>query len=257
MRDFVKANYHAHTMRCQHAYGTEREFIEAAIKLGIEEFGFSDHIPCPYKDGFVSGIRMRMDQAEEYRDCIRRLAEEYKDQIRIYAGFEAEYIPRFFDEQMKMFDDLGFDYLIMGQHFLDLGEVDGAYTGAPTRDEAYFKSYVDTVIEGMKTGAFLYVAHPDILNYQGPERVYEEQMGRLCRAAREMHIPLEINVLGMDGNRQYPSGRFWSIASRVGNDAIYGLDAHAVEHIRAFGAYERCVKLAERNHLHILERLEV
>ena len=76
MVEFVKANYHAHTVRCQHAYGTEREFIEAAIDLGIEEFGFSDHIPCPYKDGFVSGIRMKMEQAEEYRDCIRRLEEE-------------------------------------------------------------------------------------------------------------------------------------------------------------------------------------
>ena len=66
MQDFLKANYHAHTFRCQHANGTEREYIEAAIDMGIETFGFSDHIPCPFQDGFVSNIRMTMDQAGEY-----------------------------------------------------------------------------------------------------------------------------------------------------------------------------------------------
>lgn len=257
MKDFLKANYHAHTTRCQHAYGTEREFIEEAIELGLKEFGFSDHIPCPYKNGFVSGIRMRMDQAEEYRDCIRRLQEEYKSQIKIYAGFEAEYVPRFFEEQKKMFDDLGFDYMIMGQHFLDLGEMDGDYTGASNADEQFFKAYVDTVIEGMRTGAFLYIAHPDIFNFQGDADIYEEQMNRLCKAAKEMNIPLEINILGMDGNRQYPCDRFWNIVGEVQNDVIYGLDAHALEHFRAFDAYGKCVQLAERHHLRIVNQLDI
>ncbi len=63
MTGFLKANYHTHTYRCQHAYGSEREYIEAAIRMGIAELGFSDHVPCPFKDGYVSGIRMTMEQA--------------------------------------------------------------------------------------------------------------------------------------------------------------------------------------------------
>ena len=66
MTGFLKANYHTHTYRCQHAYGSEREYIEAAIRMGIAELGFSDHVPCPFKDGYVSGIRMTMEQAPEY-----------------------------------------------------------------------------------------------------------------------------------------------------------------------------------------------
>lgn len=81
--DFLKANYHAHTWRCQHAYDTEREYIEAAISMGIEIFGFSDHVPCPYQDGYVSNIRMTMKQAPEYVETIRRLEAEYRDQIKI------------------------------------------------------------------------------------------------------------------------------------------------------------------------------
>ena len=93
MRDFLTANYHTHTVRCRHAYDPEREYIETAIKMGIKKLGFSDHIPCPFTDGYVSGIRMTMEQAPEYVSTIRTLAEEYKDDIKIFVGFEAEYIP--------------------------------------------------------------------------------------------------------------------------------------------------------------------
>ena len=73
MQDFIKANYHAHTWRCQHAYDTEREYIEAAIEMGIKEFGFSDHVPCPFRDGYVSGIRMTMEQADLLEEWLRKL----------------------------------------------------------------------------------------------------------------------------------------------------------------------------------------
>ena len=161
--DFLKANYHAHTWRCQHAYDTEREYIEAAISMGIEIFGFSDHVPCPYQDGYVSNIRMTMKQAPEYVETIRRLEAEYRDQIKIYAGFEAEYVPEFYEEQMRMFRNLGCDYMIMGQHFLG-SEEKGPYTGTETEDESRIRRYVDLVIEGMKTGSYAYLAHPDLMN---------------------------------------------------------------------------------------------
>lgn len=47
--EFLKANYHAHTWRCQHAYDTEREYIEAAISMGIEIFGFSIMCRAPIR----------------------------------------------------------------------------------------------------------------------------------------------------------------------------------------------------------------
>ena len=108
MTGFLKANYHTHTYRCQHAYGSEREYIEAAIRMGIAELGFSDHVPCPFKDGYVSGIRMTMEQAPEYVYAIRELGKEYASDIKLYVGFEAEYIPEFFKEQEKALipDDL-------------------------------------------------------------------------------------------------------------------------------------------------------
>ena len=49
------ANYHTHTWRCQHARGTEEEYVKAAIKQGFGVLGFSDHTPWPYESDFISG----------------------------------------------------------------------------------------------------------------------------------------------------------------------------------------------------------
>lgn len=253
--EFLKANYHAHTVRCKHAYNTEREYIEAAIDMGIETFGFSDHIPTPYKTGFVSGIRMGMNEAGEYVATVRKLAEEYRDRIRVLVGFEAEYIPEFYQEQMEMCKKLNCDYIIMGQHFLKSEEF-GPYMGSPTDDEARIRQYVDTVIEGMKTGSYCYLAHPDLIHFQGMDSVYEWEMTRLCKAMNEMDIPLEINILGMAAGKHYPADRFWKIAGETGNKVILGLDAHAAEQVKDGRAYDKCMELVDRYHLNLIHELE-
>ena len=43
-------NYHTHTTRCNHASGTEKEYVEAAIETGLKVLGFSDHTPYPFPD---------------------------------------------------------------------------------------------------------------------------------------------------------------------------------------------------------------
>ena len=88
------ANYHSHTPRCNHATGSEKEYIESAIANGFKILGFSDHTPQPYPSSFKSNIRMGMEELENYVDTLVNLREEYKDDITIYIGFEVEYFKR-------------------------------------------------------------------------------------------------------------------------------------------------------------------
>lgn len=176
---------------------------------------------------------------------------------KIYAGFEAEYVPEFYEEQMRMFRNLGCDYMIMGQHFLG-SEENGPYTGTETEDESRIRRYVDLVIEGMQTGSYAYLAHPDLMNYQGMDSVYDWEMTRLCKEMKELDIPLEINMLGMgEGARHYPAERFWKIAGEVGNKAILGLDAHCVRHIQDMDSYRKCMELVEKYNLNLINKLEL
>lgn len=234
-----RANYHTHTARCKHATGTEREYIEAAIKAGMEVLGFSDHVPQPYKE-FVSGIRMDMEQLPEYFETLLALKEEYKDKIEIKIGFEVEYIPQLFEELMGKLQDYPVDYLIMGQHFLD-EEVPANYVGRPSQDPCKLEKYVDYVLEGLETGAFSYLAHPDLPNFTGDEAWYEKQMTRLCEGCKALGIPLEINKAGVCENKHYPNENFWKIAAKVGNEVILGYDAHGPQALLEEEIYQMCL----------------
>ena len=60
------ANYHTHTSRCNHARGSDREYVENAIKHGMKVLGFSDHCPWVFPDEYVSGTRMLPSQIDDY-----------------------------------------------------------------------------------------------------------------------------------------------------------------------------------------------
>ena len=226
--DYLKKNYHTHTTRCGHAVGTEREYIENAIKSGIEVLGFADHTPYPYLDpNYVSGVRMGLDKAQDYVDTLRTLREEYKNDVKILIGFEAEYYPLCFPAYKKLVDDLGIDYLILGQHFTN-NEYDGTYIGRNCSDEM-LESYINNAICAMESGYYSYVAHPDVVNYTRDEYKYRMEMTKLCKKAKELDIPLEINFLGLGEGRRYPTSRFFDIAAEIGNTVIYGVDAHTPE----------------------------
>lgn len=222
----MTVNYHTHTARCGHAVGTDREYIESAIKAGIGKLGFSDHSVQFFDGGHVSGIRMKEHEAAEYVCSLRSLAEEYKNEIQIFVGFEAEYFPSIFPRLRSFCRDYGVDYLLLGQHCLTV-EPTERWATAPSDNEEQLRRYVDEILEGLSTGSFSYLCHPDMFRFTGREELYEEEMTRLCRGAKALHIPLEINLLGLRDNRHYPSDRFFAIAAREGCSFFYGADAHS------------------------------
>lgn len=242
------ANYHTHTIRCQHASGEDREYVEAAIRAGIKILGFSDHCPWVYPDGYASGIRMYPSDVDDYFYSLESLKKEYKNDIQLYIGFETEYIPELMKSQEKLLSGYPLDYMILGQHFLGTG-AESAYTGTPTDDESVLEEYVRLVMEGVKTGKFLYVAHPDLIHYTGPDNIYEKHILRLCRFLKENDIPVEINALGASQGRHYPSGGFLRIAGQVGNSCIIGVDAHCPEQLLTLQGVDICEHLAEKFHL--------
>ena len=156
--------------------------------------------------------------------------------------------------QDKLLADYPLDYMIMGQHFND-PEYCQVYMGVPTDDEAVLNKYVDRIIEGMESGRYRYLAHPDLLDFTGGQEIYEKHFTRLCEYLKSKDIPVEINMLGMTSGRHYPSDRFFRIAQRVGNTAIIGCDAHFPEALRDSEAMEKCRAFAEKYGLTVLETL--
>ena len=249
----MKTNYHTHTVRCNHASGNEREYIEKAIERGLDTIGFSDHSPYFFDGDHYSNFRMKREQVEEYVSTLASLREEYKDKIKILIGYEAEYYPKYFSKFIDFIDGYGYDYLILGQHVL--GNEDSHSSAVATDKEEHLARYVDQTAEGLASGKFLYFAHPDIINYTGDEHIYRKHITRLCENAKALGVPLEINMLGILDKRHYPSDRFFEIVAEVGNDTVIGCDAHWPDAVAEQTALEGANELAKRYGLKPLERL--
>jgi len=244
----MTANYHTHTYRCHHAsMEDERAYVEAAIKAGYKELGFADHSPMPLPTGVSIdeclrsvGVRMTMEETEGYISKLLDLREEYKNDIKLHIGFEVEYFPEVFDELIAFLNQFPTDYIILGQHFESpRGKI---YYGEETRSPRTLAGYADLVCEGLKTGKFTYLAHPDLCNYHGELEAYEREMKRVIETARECNVPLEMNLLGLQVQRNYPNMAFWTMAGDIGSYVVIGSDAHGTRGIKP----ERALYYAKR-----------
>ena len=219
------ANYHTHTWRCNHAEDTEREYVEAAVARGIKTLGFADHAPYFFDGDYYSGFRMKREQYRDYADTLKALRQEYADRIDIFIGAEMEYYPKYFEKTLDFMNEIGLDYIIMGQHYMDHTESWHAYK--ETEDEAVLARYVDVVLEGAGTGAYTYIAHPDHINFRGDEKIWHKHMFRLCQALKEMDVPVEMNLLGLWEGRHYPRLVFFAVVKEGGTPVVLGCDAHS------------------------------
>jgi histidinol-phosphatase (PHP family) len=223
-------NLHTHTVRCGHAQGADREYVEAAIKAGFDEIGFSDHAPMIFPNDWKSNFRMKLEDAQDYADSIRRLQSEYDGIIKIRLGFEFEYYPKLFERNLENLKQYGYDYLILGQHFTaNEYDAESHYSGGGTKDESVLAGYIEQVLEGLSTGEYLYPAHPDVIKYTGSDRIYNKHMREFCSEIKRLGYPLEFNLLGYSDHRNYPDLRFWKIAAETGNEVVIGCDAHQPE----------------------------
>ena len=238
-------NYHTHTVRCNHAVGNEREYIETAIAAGFTDLGFADHIPYIFPDEtFIDRSKMTIDQAAEYFETLLALRKEYADRIRIHIGFEAEYYEDCFDKTFNKLMEYPLDYLILSQHRINGYKSTIVFDA--TDDEQDLICYVDNLIKALGTGKFSYIAHPDVLNFTGSDEVYYKHMRRLCEAAKAYDVPLEINILGAATNRTYPSERFYKLVAEIGNSVIIGCDAHSPDMLVNEKGYNRCREILDK-----------
>ncbi len=249
-------NYHAHTKYCNHATGEMEDYVKQAIAGGIKFMGFSEHSPFRFPDGFETAYhRIFIKDVPTYLAECNRLKEVYKDDLDLKIGYEMEYYPLYFSDMLKMALEYDAEYLILGQHYLQNEYPDGYPSGVPTESEETLKEYVECVLDGMKTGVFSYVAHPDFVNYRGTnDALYESEMEKICIASKELDIPLELNFGGARCNENYPSDKFFKIAGRIGSPVTFGMDAHSVDAAFDAKSLELGKEMVKRHNLNYIGR---
>lgn len=250
------ANYHTHTWRCNHASGTQEEYVEHALKRGLKILGFSDHSPYIFPGEYYSRFRMRMGKLDGYVETVLALREKYRDQLEIPLGLELEYYPGLLPQLLPVLRDKPIEYLLLGQHFVG-DEIGEHYSGRPTGEEAILRRYCTQVCDAMHTGLFTYLAHPDLFYFVGDRKVYQRHMRKIIREAKNCGIPLEINLLGLKEGRNYPDRLFWELAAEEGCKVVLGCDAHQPQSLSDTAVENKALEMVRELGLELLETVQL
>lgn len=244
----MKANFHTHTYRCNHATGDVRDYVEAAVQAGFDMLGMSDHTPWPN----VVGVGMSVDQLPGYVATIHSLREEYAGRIVLKTGLECEYYRENTAWLRDTIAEAPLDYIILGNHFVEENG-ERLYFGGVT-DKDGINRYLKRTIEGMETGLYAYLAHPELYLRAYPQwdAAAKDVARELARACKALNVPVEYNLEGVRANRRgnhtgvgYPSRYFWEIAAEEGCTAIIGYDAHAPEALLDDSDFQAARRLIE------------
>ena len=234
-------SFHTHTFLCKHAVGSPLDYVRKAEDCA--GLGFSDHCPYPH-DNVWNNCRMDASDVPFYLQMVEKAKEEAE--FPVFLGFECEWLPRFeswYKDYLRA--ELGVDYLVFGSHWLP---VDGDLVWAPNlQSKKDITDYVDFTIQGLQTGLYDFLAHPDLFlafcTHIDSELI--KISSYLIDACIDLNIPIEINGAGSlapkiirDGIEEsgYPATAFWEIARDKRATIICNSDAHDPKNV-LYGAY--------------------
>jgi len=200
-----------------------------------------------------------MDETE-FPDYVQkiRIAQENTSNLNILAGLECEIVPEYYQYYKQRFlDEFQLDYLCGSVHFYPInGQWNNVYGEIRNKKELF--AYTSTVINGIESGLFDFIAHPDL--FANCYFTWDENTKACCleiaKASKEFNVPLEINgygfrkpyiKVGKTYQPSYPSPKFWHCVAKISPPVIINSDAHNPQDIVA--NIDQCFELAHKNRL--------
>ncbi|TFH02595.1 MAG: histidinol-phosphatase HisJ [Calditrichales bacterium] len=251
-------DYHMHTSLCKHAEGELYEYVEAAIRMGMDEIAFTDHIPLP--DQFDSAHRMLPAQLDPYVEMVSGLKTRYPE-ITVRCGIEADYYEGFESYTESLLNQYAFDVVIMSVHFLRHWSTDNwvfnyHFPNKPIRD--VYTDYLQTVRRGIQTGLFDIVGHVDIVKSPGDSllTLVPDEVCQTLETVRDAGMVLEINTSGFRKKvgESYPGPDWLSRIKSYSVPITLGSDAHAPGQVGL--AFDIISDALAKNDIRFLTRFE-
>ena len=224
---------HNHTTRCNHAEGSIDAYIQRAITLGIDIYGFSEHASMDFDETY----RLGFDEMPAYQSDILHARETYRDQIDIRLGYEVDWLPGHMDERVLQAE---VDFLIGSVHFLNTWSFDNPefIGGWQERDiDEIWQAYFEAVLQMVQSGYFDIVGHLDLIKVfkylpRQDIRLFTQEVLHVIKASG---MVLEINTSGLRKPvaELYPSSAILQEAYHLDIPITFGSDAHSTAQVGA------------------------
>jgi histidinol-phosphatase (PHP family) len=242
MNSKIRVDLHNHTTRCNHAIGTVDEYVQRAIELGIDIYGFSEHAPMDFDENY----RLKFDEMDAYVSDILQAKERYKNDIDILLGYEVDWLQGHMDERVL---HANVDYLIGSVHFIDKWGFDNPefIGGWKEKDiDEIWQAYFEAIEAMAKSGKFDIVGHLDLIKVFKfmPKQDVRLLAKDVLQAIKKSHMVMEINTAGLRKpiGEMYPSRALLEEAYALDIPITFSSDAHAVDQIGA--GYDLATTLA-------------
>lgn len=243
----TRVDLHNHTILCNHATGSVDEYVQRAIELKIDEYGFACHAPMNYDPKY----RMKLEETTLYEKWVNEAKERYKDKIKVLFAYEVDYLKGYMLEEILKAD---VDYLIGSVHFLqnkddfwgfDNPEFIGVYENKDI--DLIWQEYFNTIKDMAKTNYFDIVGHLDLIKVFKflPKKDIRLIAKEALQEIKKANMVIEINQAGFRKpiKEAYPSKELLEEAFNLGINITFSSDAHSIDNIGF--AYEEATNLAK------------
>lgn len=227
---------HTHNERCGHATGTLREMIQAAIQMGISTIAVTDHAPlfAHPEEHPDPGIQMAKGEFPRYLAEAVSLKEEYRDQISVLVGVEADYIAGTEGIYREALDRAELDYVIGSVHAFGPYHVyrPASWTtpaAVSLGTEHLYEQYFTAVQGAARSGLFDCIAHMDAIKAMGPvpPGAMEDLIAETIRVIAASGVAVEINTSGFRKcGEAFPALSIVKRLHQAGVPLTYGSDSH-------------------------------
>lgn len=249
---------HIHSPYCPH--GTKDSFelyVEEAIKLGLKEISFTEHMPLP--GGFMEPEFLRtcsptLELAEEYIKELDGIKDKYKEQIKINTGFEVDYIEGYEEKTKDLLNKYGsnIEDSILSVHFIKLDDgyqcVDfsheefGNLVKKLGSVEKVYDKYYETLLKAIRADLGMFkpkrIGHPTLVRIFNSEYPIEytniKLLEEIIKEIKVRDYQVDFNTAGIRKiycREVYPSGIFAELVERYDVDVVYGSDAHTASDV--------------------------
>lgn len=211
---------HAHTNFSKDASDDPEALVQKMIDCGVQVFGITDH------NYWIRGIEKKQNAA------IRKLAEKYKDKIKIYCGIELSTRPSWALTDFSVLK--AYDYALI-----------------ENVDEPESVTGGDLFGYAEKVGISCGVAHTDLFAYAEKIGVStEEYFGKMAKAGIFWEMNVNYDTTHGHHEHEYVKRFFASEKEReiIRNSGVYlsvGFDGHRMEDYDVLRVKTACEKIEE------------
>ncbi|MDF2648155.1 MAG: phosphoesterase [Paenibacillus sp.] len=236
----MKFDLHTHHERCGHATGSVEEYIQSAIRAGLDVIGISDHSPFyAMEDDHPSpGSAMAISHFPQYVKEVLQLKEKYEAKIEVLLGVESDYFPKHEALYRRHYSQYPFDYLIGSVHFINGFHLfhKKRWIGGDDRTKSEDKElYYQSIQQSARSGMFDIIGHLDALKGFFPtwNEVHADLPDRTLKVIAECGLAIEVNTSGMRKpcKQWFPADELLERAFYYNIPVTFGSDAHTPEHV--------------------------